>query len=304
MIYQADTAQFQNKKVTGVIILDNSGAVTFDDTGVVGQLSPNAIVGGTYVSSDNFSYLEGVTSHIQTQLDDKIGTSIVDPIVGDLIYYSGTSSWQPLRWDAGTSRQIVTSYDGVCGPKYEYLPDIPVAIATIGASSSSLEMILVNNAGPGEKVSVIKVLDECVTGVCGGITLNSAQSHIIMNINNLHGGSIVNGTTDELAYYHQSNTTTEKITVKNFCQQISGNGLSVASDGKINIDGTSSQGVNLGFINLHPYTFSTSPSAPAAKNGSLAFFTDGNAGQPCLSVYHGTCWQVVGHGLCGAISLS
>lgn len=104
--------------VTGVIALDNLGVTTFNGSIPVAKLSPlvgsvavvtdslGAIVGSA-VSDTELGYLGGVTSAIQTQLADKIGTTLTTGSI--LVGVGGIATELP----AGTEGQFLKITGGI-----------------------------------------------------------------------------------------------------------------------------------------------------------------------------------------------
>lgn len=270
-----------------------TGAITFDGTGGTsysGILDPVLISTGsaTSISALEFATLDGMQPSqgtIQEQLNDKVGTSGVNPVLGDLIYY-GTSIWMPLRIDA--ANQILTSKEGTSIPGYEYLRDILNPITSGLSPANSIRVPVLNGlSGADFSVPVYSILEEFTTSGTNGIQISATNQDLELNLNNLNTPGISLNANDKLAYYANIASTTNNITLTNFCESISGFGLSVTS-GSINVDFTDS------VLKLPTYTVGTSPSGAA---GNIVYFTDGDSGNPCLGVHNGSCWHRVSLGL-------
>ena len=273
--------------MTGAITIDGSGGTTYS-----GILDPVLISTGsaTSISAAEFATLDGMNplqGTIQEQLDDKVGTSGINPVLGDLIYYDTTSStaWMPLR--IGAENQILTSGDGTSIPSYEYLRDILVNTTSGLSPANSIKVPVVSGtSGPDLSVPMYAILEEFTTGASNGIDVSSINQHLEININNLNTPGISLAANDRLAYYANIASTTNNITLTNFCESISGSGLS-ANAGNINVDFTGSA------VQLPIYTVGTSPSG---VSGSLVYFSNGDSGDPCLGVHNGSCWHRIALG--------
>jgi len=267
-----------NQGVNGFVTINSSGTATY--SGGNNALSPSVIQGnGASITPFEYGGLSGLTDNIQIQLDEKVGTTCVGAVLGDLIYYSnsGPSFWQPLS--IGASSQILTTGDGTSIPEYNYLREVLVASTS---TSAGMEVPVLASAGSDNKITMSNILLEFASGASFGIGMDNSNSKLTLEVDNLISGTSVNSN-DLIAFYDNSASTTNNITIDNFCDSITGSTL-ISSAGQINLKDT---------ISLAPQTFSTSPSG---VEGDLAYFSDGNSGSPCLSVYLGTCWHVVAIG--------
>ena len=276
-----------SQTMSGAITIDSSGGTSYS-----GILDPVLISTGsaTSISAAEFATLDGMQPSqgtIQQQLDDKVGTSGINPVLGDLIYYDTTSAtaWMPLR--IGAEKQILTSGDGTSIPSYEYLRDI-LNFTTTGLSSSiDIRVpVLSGTSGPDLSVPVYAILEEFTNGTSNGIDVNATNQYLEINLNNLNTPGINLNASDKLAYYANLASTTNNITVANFCDSISGSGL-CATGSTINVDFTGS------VLQLPNYTVGTSPSG---VSGSLVYFSNGDSGNPCLGVHNGLCWHRIALG--------
>jgi hypothetical protein len=277
---------WESQTVTGAITIDHTGGTSY-----AGSINPGLITTtGSSITVAEFSTLSGMSSSkgtIQEQLDDKVGTSGVAPVYGDLIYYTDASTtWQPLS--IGASRKILTTALGTSVPSYEFLHDILLATTSSGLSpASQIEVAVMSGTSSTDlAVPMYSILQQFTEGVSCGIDIDSTNSILELNLGSLpEPGVSLNGN-DELAYHSSLATTTNKITLTNFCENISGSGLcSTAGVIDVNFTGT--------VLALGVYDVGTSPSG---VSGNLAYFNDGDAGQPCLGVHDGTCWRVVSLG--------
>jgi len=73
-----------------------------------------AKVGGGSVSNTEFAYLDGVSSAIQTQLDDKISYP-ESGAAGDILYHDGTGY---ARLAKGTANQVLAMNAGATAPEW------------------------------------------------------------------------------------------------------------------------------------------------------------------------------------------
>ena len=267
-----------NRGVSGFVTINSAGTTTY--TGGTNAIPPDAILAnGASITSFEYGGLSGLTGNIQQQLDEKIGTTCVGAVLGDLIYYdnSGPSFWQPLS--IGASNQILTSGDGTSIPEYNYLREILVASTS---TSAAMEIPVLASSGPDNKITASNILLEFASGASFGIGMDNSNTKLALEIDKLNSGtSLISN--DLIAFYDNSASTTNNVTVDNFCDSITGFTLS-SNAGKINLRDT---------IFLAPQTFATSPSG---AEGDLAYFNDGDAGSPCLGVYLGSCWHVVSIG--------
>ena len=275
LIYNGNS--WQSNSISGFISINSTGATSYSAGD--GGINPSAILTtGSNITPSEFGTLEGMSSSrgtIQNQLDDKVGTSTVNPVSGDLIYYDG--SWLPLS--IGASRQILNSNTGTSIPNYDYLRNI-LNPSTVPGAANTITTYVSGVSGPDLAVPMYTILNEFTSGSSNGIDVSSSNNTLQINANNLEtGNSLANN--DELIYFEVTpDNTTKNITVENFCDEISGTGL--CANGKtINID--NNNGINLGV-----FTVGSSPTS--ANQGNLAFFSDGDSGNPCLGVYVGTCW--------------
>ncbi len=277
-----------SRTVAGAITIDAIGGTSYS-----GTLDPVLISTGsaTSISAGEFATLAGMQPSqgtIQQQLDDKVGTSGVNPVLGDLIYYDTTSStaWMPLR--IGADNQILTSGDGTSIPSYEYLHDVLVPTTSGLSPASSIRVPVLNGlSGADFSVPMYAILDEFTTGASNGIQVSSTNQDLELNLNNLNTPGVFLNGNDKLAYYANIASTTNNITLTNFCESISGSGL-CATSGNISVNFTGS------LVQLPTYTAGTSPSG---VSGSLVYFSNGDSGAPCLGVHNGSCWHRVVLGL-------
>ena len=269
--------------ISGFINIASNGVTSY--AGGDGGISPASIQSGSSsITVSEFGTLTGMNAAlgtIQEQLNEKVGTSNVAPSFGDIIYWSetGVSSWQPLS--IGASRQILNTGDGTSIPEYSYLHDIMVVSSSSGVSPPGINVPVMSINSPDLSVPMYSILDDFTSGSSNGIDMASTNDVLQLNLNNLPSGSNLSSN-DELGYYRNISSQTQKITVENFCDQISGQGLS-ANGSVINL----AQPLPLG-----AYDFGTSPTA-GLTTGNLAYFSDGDSGNPCLGVYLGTCWHIV-----------
>lgn len=272
------------------------GAITINSTGttsLTGGINPGLIsTTGTSVTIAEFSTLNGMSpgkGTIQAQLDGKIGTDDVSPVLGDLIYYSDSAptAWQPLS--IGASRQILNTGDGTSIPSYNYLHDILVSSVTTGISSSAnINIAVMSNTGPDLYVPMYSILDQFTTGTSNGINVSSDNTTLELNIYDLVSSGVSLTGSDQLAYYQEAAGQTKKVTLTQFCDDIAGSGL-CANSGVISVNFTGD------VIQLPVYTYGTSPTD--GISGSLVYFSDGSAGNPCLGVHNGVCWHRIDLGL-------
>lgn len=266
---------WQNREINGFITIDSNGITNYN--GGVGGISTSSIESnGISITPEEFSTLSGMCSlqgNIQTQIDSKVGTSIAT-VLGDMIYYNTTLGWQPIS--IGTSGSILNSGDGTSIPQYDYLRNILNTTSTPGICSALIETCVMGVSGRDLSVPMHSILNEFTQGTENGIDISGDNSQLVLNINNLPTGTSLS-TNNELVFYDNS---TKNITLNNFCNSITGSGLCTTL-GTINIADPLPLGV---------YTFGTSPSG---NIGNLAYFTDGDNGNPCLGVHNGVCWRVI-----------
>ena len=264
--------------LSGFINVDVVGTTTY--AGGSGGINPSAIEtsDSSVITISEFASLHGMSlsrGTIQSQIDDKVGTSTVNPVNGDLIYYD--NQWLPLS--IGASQQILNSNTGTSIPSYDYLRDILVS-STIPGAANTINTFVSNSSGPDLLVPMHTILGEFTDSNNNGLEIDSTNNILQINANDLTTGTNL-ASNDELIYFDVTpDNTTKNITVENFCSEISGTGL-CASGKTINVDNTN--GFQLGV-----YTVAAAPSS--ASEGSLAYFSNGDAGSPCLGVYSGTCW--------------
>lgn len=273
--------------MTGAITIDASGNTSYS-----GTIEPTLINTGsaTSISPAEFATLDGMDPSkgtIQEQIDGKVGTSGINPVLGDLIYYDTTSptAWMPLR--IGADKQILTSGDGTSIPTYEYLRDVLVPTTSGLSPADSINVPVLNGAsGADFSVPMYAILDE-FTGTSNGIQVSASNQELELNLNKLNTPGVSLNGNDQLAYYASAATTTNNTTLTNFCESISGSGL-CATSGIISVNFTDT------VVQLPTYTVGTSPAG--VSSGSLVYFSDGNAGAPCLGVHNGVCWLCVALG--------
>ncbi len=277
-----------SQSMTGDITINPSGGTSYS-----GVINPSLInANGLTISPVEFSYLDGVTSNIQNQIDEKVGTSNINPVQGDLIYYdnTGPSFWQPLS--IGAANQILSTGTGTSIPTYEYLHDILVTASTTGISPASSVRVATMSGTSGADLSVpmTSILSQFVSvpGTSNnGLGMRADNNAIQLQLDNLSqpGVSLVGN--DRLGYYSNSESQTRGISVTGFCESISGGGL-VATSGTIAVDFTNS------VLLLPSYQYGTSPQG--AAEGSMVYFTDGAAGAPCVGIHTGSCWHQISIG--------
>jgi len=107
-----------NKKISELTALTEAAAadalpIVDDSASETKKITFSDLVGGA--SKTELSYLVGVTSSIQTQLDGKIPKSI-GTTAGDIIYFTGSGT--PVRLGIGTTGQVLTVNAGATAPTW------------------------------------------------------------------------------------------------------------------------------------------------------------------------------------------
>jgi hypothetical protein len=252
--------------------------------------APKIYANGLTLTGTDFEYLSGVSRNIQFQLDGKIGLSTTIPVMGDLVYYAGDgSSWQPLRTAGNYGKFLNVSESEI--PNYAFLGDI------LGTCTDpvSVTQPYIPYAAPGvstTRYSFMSFLDGAVnTG--GGV---STALHIINERLAVDFTYQTRGTelveTDIVPYHKSGELYINTITIANLTTSLAGTNLT-GENGKFSFN---TAGSSLPYVNLKHYSYGISGQVSAGVSGRLAYFSDGNAGQPCLALSYNNKWNVISLG--------
>ena len=213
------------KNVYGDITINSDGGTSL----TTGSIEATRIGLGT-VDNTEFSYLDGVSSSIQSQLNDKI--TIPASTTGDLLYYNATgSSWVPLH--LGTSIRVLTSGTSLTQPVWN---DISVAFTEESLPSGTCTNVNIayfidsgvgSHTGSGKQTNFGEILTNYIAET-GGLDHNS-DKQLVTSIVTLPTGTI-DTTTDIISFHNPTDSFFDKqATISEFCSSIAGNGLDEAS---------------------------------------------------------------------------
>lgn len=122
-----------------------------------------ALTTATYPSLTELSYVKGVTSAIQTQIDGKMTNPMTTG--GDVIY--GGASGVPTRLANGSNGQVLTSSGGTSAPTWQTPSSGAIVVGTTTITSGTNTRILYNNSG---------VVGEYTISGSGSVAMNTAPT--------------------------------------------------------------------------------------------------------------------------------
>lgn len=228
-----DGTSFINSTLTGtanydVFLNTSSGYTTFNLNFADNSIGVSKL--DSTVTQTELNYVSGVTSSIQTQLDDKIGDSGFT--TGDLIYNNG-SCWVALRPDTNLNQIIgISTVQQV--PSWGYLYGATTGPINNLSWLNDEFIYLTSGTCPAFRTTLPDYFDNNrLCEATGGLEINTPNKKLQLNIDNLtNNTTIINN--DEIAFYDTILFETRKIDIDNFTKNIVDNGLT-ASNGLIEL---------------------------------------------------------------------
>ena len=293
LIYNKYGSSFVNTNLTGntdySIILNQSGSQTtvnitpFDNTIGISKLDSN-------VTKTELKHLSGVCSNIQTQLNNRIGTSPngTEPSTGDMVWYSGTC-WSILRAPTLSGNYILGVSDANLTPFYSYLH----SYTTPSASEAWLTdqfVYVKSNTTPAYRTALPSYLESHLCNLTGGLKINTVPKTLELDLDRLEPGTCFADPTDKIIYHNSTDSFAKKMTIVDLASNLAGTNLTGNTDGTISIKNGLSTVLKLKRyatgISLH------TDNPPTNHSGAIAGLSTTGLGTS-LVFCDGTSWYIV-----------